>query len=61
MTRRSCWASGRFVRKKGFEYLIDAVARLAPQRRGLRLVLAGDGDLRDEFNARIAAGVSARA
>ena len=52
---------GRFVRKKGFEYLIDAVARLASQREGLRLVLAGDGDLRDEFNARIAdRGLGAR-
>ena len=45
---------GRFVRKKGFEYLIDAVARLAPLRQGLRLVLAGGGDLREEFTARIA-------
>jgi glycosyltransferase involved in cell wall biosynthesis len=52
---------GRFVRKKGFEYLIDAVARLASQREGLRLVLAGDGDLRDEFTARIAdRGLGAR-
>jgi glycosyltransferase involved in cell wall biosynthesis len=45
---------GRFVRKKGFEYLIDAIARLTPGRPGLRLVLAGDGDLRGEFEARIA-------
>ena len=45
---------GRFVRKKGFEYLIDAVARLAPYRKGLHLVLAGDGDLRTEFLARVA-------
>ena len=45
---------GRFVRKKGFEYLIDAIARLAPHRPALRLVLAGDGDLRAEFLARIA-------
>jgi len=45
---------GRFVRKKGFEYLIDAIARLAQHRPGLRLVLAGDGDLRAEFEARIA-------
>jgi glycosyltransferase involved in cell wall biosynthesis len=45
---------GRFVRKKGFEYLIDAIARLAPRRPALRLVLAGDGDLRAEFEARIA-------
>ena len=53
-TRRSCFAVGRFVRKKGFEYLIDAIADLAPGRPRLRLVLAGDGDLRREFDARIA-------
>jgi glycosyltransferase involved in cell wall biosynthesis len=46
---------GRFVRKKGFEYLIDAVAGLAPGRPRLRLVLAGAGDLRAEFERRIAA------
>ena len=45
---------GRFVRKKGFEYLIDAVATLATHRPDLRLVLAGGGDLRAEFEARIA-------
>ena len=45
---------GRFVRKKGFEYLIDAVARLLPHRPALRLVLAGGGDLRAELEARIA-------
>ena len=44
---------GRFVRKKGFEYLIDAVARLTPHRPALRLVLAGGGDLRAELEARI--------
>ena len=53
---------GRFVRKKGFEYLIDAVARLAPTRPRLRLVLAGAGDLRAEFEGRIAAcGIADRA
>jgi glycosyltransferase involved in cell wall biosynthesis len=53
---------GRFVRKKGFEYLIDAVARLAPARPRLRLVLAGAGDLRAEFVGRIAAhGIAERA
>jgi glycosyltransferase involved in cell wall biosynthesis len=45
---------GRFVRKKGFEFLIDAVARLSPSRPRLRLVLAGAGDLRGEFEQRIA-------
>ena len=47
-------AVGRFVRKKGFEYLIDAIAGLVPDRPHLRLVLAGDGDLRREFDAQIA-------
>ena len=46
-------AVGRFVRKKGFEYLIDAIAGLVPHRPHLRLVLAGDGDLRREFDAQI--------
>src|SRR5262249_23008973 len=47
------FTAGRFVRKKGFEYLIDAVARLAPSRRSLRLVLAGGGDLDAEFHERL--------
>jgi len=52
---------GRFVRKKGFEYLIDAVARLAPTLPALRLVLAGDGDLGAEYRARIeASGLQSR-
>ncbi len=46
------FAAGRFVRKKGFEYLIDAVARLAP-RRGPRsgsssaAPAISNGELRD--------------
>lgn len=48
------FAAGRFVRKKGFEYLIDAVARLGATRPRLRLVLAGGGDLRQEYEDRIA-------
>ncbi len=39
------FTAGRFVRKKGFEYLIDAVGRLAPRWPALRLVIAGGGDL----------------
>ena len=50
------FAVGRLVRKKGFEYLIDALARLAPRRPALRLVLAGSGDLDAELRARAAAG-----
>lgn len=48
-------AAGRFVRKKGFEYLIDAIARLAPERPHLTLVLAGAGDLDTELRRRAAA------
>ena len=55
------FAVGRLVRKKGFEYLIDAFARLAPRRPALRLVLAGSGDLDGELRARAAAeGVADR-
>lgn len=47
-------AVGRFVRKKGFEYLLDAVAALAPRWPGLVLALAGAGDLVDELRNRAA-------
>jgi glycosyltransferase involved in cell wall biosynthesis len=47
------FAAGRFVKKKGFEYLLDAVAALAPRRARLRLVLAGGGDLEGELRDRI--------
>jgi len=43
------FTAGRLVRKKGFEYLIDAVGRLLPGFPDIRLVIAGDGDLRDEL------------
>lgn len=43
-------AAGRLVRKKGFEYLIDAMAGLP----GAVLALAGDGTLADELRARAA-------
>ena len=43
---------GRLVRKKGFEYLIDAVASLAKQQPTIRLVVAGDGDLGRELRER---------
>lgn len=48
-------AAGRLVRKKGFEYLIDAVARLQDRWPTIRLVLAGDGDLDAELRTRAAA------
>jgi glycosyltransferase involved in cell wall biosynthesis len=42
---------GRLVEKKGFAHLIDAAARVP----GLRVAIAGEGDLRSELEARIAA------
>ena len=44
--------AGRLVRKKGFEYLIDATARLMRTHPSVQLVIAGDGDLRDELQHR---------
>jgi phosphatidyl-myo-inositol dimannoside synthase len=52
-TDQVVFAAGRFVRKKGFEYLIDAIARLSVSHPRLRLVLAGWGDLESEYHARI--------
>jgi glycosyltransferase involved in cell wall biosynthesis len=50
-------AAGRLVRKKGFEYLIDAMAQLP----GAHLALGGDGDLAHELRARAGAvGVADR-
>lgn len=46
------FAAGRFVRKKGFEYLIDAAATLRERHPAAVVVLGGDGDLRAEYEAR---------
>ena len=46
------FTAGRFVRKKGFEYLIDAVGRLAPRWPAIRLVIGGSGDLDAELRTR---------
>jgi glycosyltransferase involved in cell wall biosynthesis len=46
------FAVGRLVRKKGFEFLIDATAQLAAVRPRLVTVLAGAGDLDEELRAR---------
>jgi glycosyltransferase involved in cell wall biosynthesis len=46
------FTAGRFVRKKGFEHLIDAVAGLTPRWPKLRLLIAGGGDLEEELRAR---------
>ncbi len=43
---------GRFVRWKGFDYLLDAFARARASQRSLRLVLVGDGDIRSELETR---------
>jgi glycosyltransferase involved in cell wall biosynthesis len=52
------FAAGRLVRKKGFEYLVDALTYLPPN---IMLALAGGGDLNDELVARSAsAGVADR-
>lgn len=49
---------GRLVEYKGYEYLVDA-ARYLPEN--YRIVIAGDGPLRDELRARIdGAGLSGR-
>ena len=48
------FTAGRLVRKKGFEYLIDAAASL-DDVSGLRVGIAGGGDLHDELTARAAA------
>ena len=39
-------AVGRFVRKKGFDYLLSALARLREEGLEIRLTLVGDGVLR---------------
>ena len=53
------FAVGRFVRKKGFEYLIDAVPALQARHPDLQVVIAGGGDLDAALKSRAwAAGVS---
>ncbi len=48
------FTAGRLVRKKGFEYLIDAMAML-PAEPAIRLCIAGAGDLDGELRARAVA------
>jgi glycosyltransferase involved in cell wall biosynthesis len=38
-------AAGRLVRKKGFEYLISAADAIAARHPGVRIAIAGEGDL----------------
>ena len=48
------FAAGRLVRKKGFEYLVDALS--APLAGvGCVLAIAGEGDLQEELRARASA------
>ena len=49
------FTAGRFVRKKGFEYLIDATALLAARWPALVCVIGGGGDLDEELKTRAAA------
>ena len=54
-------AVGRLVEKKGFADLIEAAALLERERPLERLVIVGDGPLRDELRARIeSAGLGGR-
>ena len=46
------FTAGRLVRKKGFEFLIEAAARLASRWPAARVVIAGGGDLAGELKGR---------
>jgi glycosyltransferase involved in cell wall biosynthesis len=46
-------AVGRLVEKKGFRYLIDAVATLEPEHPVERLTIVGDGPLHAELTTQI--------
>jgi glycosyltransferase involved in cell wall biosynthesis len=48
------FTAGRLVRKKGFEYLIDAVRELRTAWPEIQLLIAGAGDLHDELATRAA-------
>lgn len=48
--------AGRLVRKKGFEYLIDALPALTERFPRLTLVVAGGGDLESELRQRATDG-----
>jgi len=46
------FSAGRLVRKKGFEYLVDAWSLIPPSTR-IILAIAGDGDLAGELRERV--------
>jgi glycosyltransferase involved in cell wall biosynthesis len=48
------FSAGRLVRKKGFEVLIAAAGTLRREFPDLRVLIAGDGDLRAELGTRAA-------
>jgi glycosyltransferase involved in cell wall biosynthesis len=54
------FSAGRLVRKKGFEYLIDAASLLRKPFPAVNVVIAGEGDLHDELRRRAEAGESGR-
>ena len=49
------FTAGRLVHKKGFAVLLDAAALLAAEFPTLQVLIAGDGDLRADLEARAAA------
>jgi glycosyltransferase involved in cell wall biosynthesis len=51
--RRYVFAVGRVVRKKGFDLLVDAFARVADRHPDVGLVIGGDGAERQELQARV--------
>lgn len=52
---------GRLVPEKGLRELLDAMATLAPQRPKLQLALVGEGPMRAELDAKVAADSTLRA
>lgn len=46
------FTAGRLVSKKGFEFLIDATRQLQAAMPGVRVMIAGDGDLADALRQR---------
>jgi glycosyltransferase involved in cell wall biosynthesis len=46
------FTAGRLVSKKGFEYLIDATRLLQERMPGVRVAIAGEGDLADALRTR---------
>jgi teichuronic acid biosynthesis glycosyltransferase TuaC len=51
---------GRLVPEKGLRELLDAMATLAPQRPKLQLALVGEGPMRAELDAKVAADPALR-